>query len=64
MGFRVEEFGSSGSAGAYPSMKLLPMFRRERPERGYSKQKREPKHFPVSIPPGQARSNGRTTASG
>jgi hypothetical protein len=29
LGFRVEELGSSGSAGAYPSMKLLPMFRIE-----------------------------------
>ena len=35
MGFRVEEFGSSGSAGTYPSMKLLPMFRRQRPERKF-----------------------------
>jgi len=35
LGFRVEEFGSSGSAGAYPSMKPLPLFRRERPERRF-----------------------------
>jgi hypothetical protein len=32
VGVRVEEFGSSGSAGPYPSMKLLPIFRRQRPE--------------------------------
>jgi len=45
LGFRVEEFGSSGSAGAYPSMKLLPMFRRGRPERRFLQAEKKAKAF-------------------
>jgi len=47
----MEEFGSSGSAGAYPPMKLLPMFRRERPERRYLQAEKRAKAFFRFNPP-------------
>jgi len=52
LGFRVKEFGSSGSAGAYPSMKLPPMFRRERPERRFLQAEKRAKAFFCFNPPG------------
>ena len=51
LGFRVEEFGSSGSAGAYPSMKLLPLFRRQRPERRFLQAEKRAKAFFRFNPP-------------